>query len=56
MRIAANQVAGYVEADLYDCVILTHRKTCHTPVIGGGIANTVTTRPGELGVIVEARE
>lgn len=54
MRIAANQVAGYVEAGLYDCVYLTFAGGRHTTVQADHIAGTVTTRAGELGVIVEA--
>ena len=53
MKIRANQIEGWVEADLYDSVVLTHRKTCHTPVQNGGICHTITTRPGEVGVVIQ---
>lgn len=56
MRIKANQAAGYVEADEGDCVKLTFTSTVHTPVMGGGICGTITTRPGETGVIVRRIE
>jgi len=54
MRITANQIRGWVEVEIYNSVILTHRKTCHTPAMEGGICHTITTRPGEVGVLVEA--
>lgn len=54
MKIKANQIRGYVEVTIYNSVILTHCSTCHTPVQGGGICHTITTRPGEVGVLVEA--
>ena len=54
MKIRADQVRGWVEVTIYNSVVLTHRGVCHTPVQGGGICHTITTRPGELGVLVEA--
>jgi len=52
VRIVANQERRFKTAHVWDCVFLTYVGNRHTPVMGGGIAGTVTTRPGELGVVV----
>lgn len=56
VRIKANNVRGYAEAEMWDCVWLTFTEGRHTPVLNPygkvKISGTVTTRPGELGVVV----
>ena len=42
---------GYMTAEPYDCIYLTHRRDRHSPV-KHRMAGTVTSREGELGVIV----
>lgn len=53
VRIVANQEREYMVAHTWDCIFLTFVADRHTPVMGGRISGTVTTRPGELGVLVE---
>ena len=52
VRIVANQERRFKTAHVWDCVYLTFVGGRHTTVMDGGIAGTVTTRPGELGVVV----
>lgn len=54
VRIVANQERRFKMAHVWDCVFLTYVGDRHTPVMGGGVSGTVTTRPGELGVVVRA--
>ena len=51
VRIVANQERRFKTAHVWDCVFLTRVGDRYAPVMGG-IAGTVTTRPGELGVVV----
>ena len=51
--IRSNQLCKFVPAFVGDCVFNTFVGKRHTPVMPQ-IAGTVTTRPGELCVIVEA--
>lgn len=53
VRIVTNQERRYMTARPFDCIFLTYVADRHTPVMGGGISGTVTTRPGELGVLTE---
>ena len=55
LRIVDNQKDGYKLARGGDCVYSTYVGKRHTPVMRQ-IAGTVTTRPGELCVVVEATE
>lgn len=52
VKIIANQICGYLMAREGDCVYLTFVGGRHTTVMDRGIAGTVTTRSGELGVVV----
>ena len=51
LKIRANQIGAYKLAYVGDCVYTTYPGDRHTPVMHG-IAGTVTTRPGELAVVV----
>lgn len=55
IKVIANRKSGYVEAYLGDCVHLTFTKTIHSPV-RTQISDTVTTRAGELGVVIHTRD
>ena len=49
--IATMREEGYIEAYPYDCIYLTHPRDRHTPV-KHRMAGTVTSRAGELGVLI----
>lgn len=52
VRIVANQERRFKTAHVWDCVFLTRVGDRYAPVMRGGVAGTVTARPGELGVVV----
>lgn len=53
VRIVANQERRFKTAHVWDCVFLTRVGDRYAPVMRGGVAGTVTARPGELGVVVK---
>ena len=55
LLIKANRISQYMEAHEHDCIQLVFTSTIHAPVMNNGISGTVTTRPGELGVVVRCK-